>query len=1126
MDEKKMAIYFQNKLRAKELAERTRQEFLKKLRKSSEEEEEVIEPYVPKGREPKSPVKRASISTKRREEQWLMYEKYISGIVDAVQEYENYWDMRVRDINVIPKHLIKPFTMEETVGMAWQMYSYLRSIGQPLFPEELGRMLLVIIETDWATQDKLFEIQKLFGKLPKEIFLVLKSMLTHLCRLSVSMKQDPHLFRPLSNIFAGIMFRLTARQNSIYNEEKYMEQHPSAIQWSDDSLNAEVDSNDKSGLGSRDLEDEEDQGLYDYSGEARVTPRSVITSKYSGTRASKMIEVENLWHGDGASTVGTSTKFEAPTIEESIAAVPGFKAEAVIRERTSSQYTDDEITFAEEEAFDTWVLKAMQDAANEYRKKKGLPPLEPTPPPASEAVDASASQQQEPQQLVAGLPVEPGITPDNTPTTPALPDQGEKITTYTQSTPIVPKVPEVATTINEMDSLLAILDTPMHTMFASETFYIDRLPMVRKKSDVEEEVVVPENKNADEPDMKSGRNVLVRCTLTAPPSNKTTKQPMETNTPLFRRPIPRTKRTPKPRPGQSWTPRPPKVALDLDPVHVEPARIDTDFDFDEPDNVATQITQKGKGNDDAEKKKRNRTRNKKNVGASWARRGLGSTRCYLCPVGRALKEVIGHEFLTMVQDKTIKEIIQGTDCLAQAKTGTGKTLGFLIPAIERLVRSTPSPSQLPHPNSVSILVISPTRELAQQIEVEAVQLLRFLPFKAQSKRLKSLDKRVDILIATPGRLKDHLQNSNLKQGCASLQFLIFDEADRLLDQGFKQDIDQIMAMLPPGSATGRQTLLFSATIPLLLPNYKFITTISEYESSTHEHVPQHSLVVPMPDLLTATYSLLLSIAATTPFPKIIIFFPTARTTQLFSELLLALNTPTLPPIHEIHSRKSQSARTKATDLFRASQKGIMVSSDVSARGMDFPGVTHVLQVGIPTSREQYVHRLGRTARAGTQGTGIILLAEFEAVFLKTHLGDLPIKPHPTPVSTLVTPLVKSQVEAAFTRVSAVTKSQAYQGWLGFYNAWCREFGWRQKEALVEVANRFAVECMGCDEVPGIPRQTVGKMGLKGVAGVVIDEERSGGGGGGRGGFGGRGGRGGGGGGGRGGSAIRRRESWR
>ncbi|KAJ3062046.1 hypothetical protein HDU99_005352, partial [Rhizoclosmatium hyalinum] len=354
-------------------------------------------------------------------------------------------------------------------------------------------------------------------------------------------------------------------------------------------------------------------------------------------------------------------------------------------------------------------------------------------------------------------------------------------------------------------------------------------------------------------------------------------------------------------------------------------------------------------------------------------------------------------------------------------------------------------------------------------------------------------------------------------------FLIFDEADRLLDQGFKQDIDQIMAMLPPGSATGRQTLLFSATIPpsvhaiakqVLLPNYKFITTISEYESSTHEHVPQHSLVVPMPDLLTATYSLLLSIAATTPLPKIIIFFPTARTTQLFSELLLALNTPTLPPIHEIHSRKSQSARTKATDLFRASQKGIMVSSDVSARGMDFPGVTHVLQVGIPTSREQYVHRLGRTARAGTQGTGIILLAEFEAVFLKTHLGDLPIKPHPTPVTTLVTPLVKSQVEAAFTRVSAVTKSQAYQGWLGFYNAWCREFGWRQKEALVEVANRFAVECMGCDEVPGIPRQTVGKMGLKGVAGVVIDEERSGGGGG-RGGFGGRGGRGGGG---RGGSA--------
>ncbi|KAJ3021489.1 UNVERIFIED_CONTAM: hypothetical protein HDU68_009606 [Siphonaria sp. JEL0065] len=629
MDEARRQVYFQNKMRAKELAERTRKELLKKLRRDDDEDDDEITPIPTNVKE--QPTKRISVATRKKEEQWQLYDKYISNIVDdtsikqqhayrttfindftelekrAVKEYENYWDMRVRDINVIPKHLIKPFTMEETTNMAWDMYSYLRSIGQPLFHYDLGKMLLVIIETDWSMADKLFEIQKLFAKLPKEVFLVLKSILTHLCRLSVSMKQDPHLFRPLSNIFAPLMFRLTARQNSIYNEEKYMTEHPSAIQYSVDSLDAECDSGDVSegGMGSRDMDDfgnDDDgggtDGLYDFSGETdvvssmgdggggggvgngphappasiaptqmttsskRITPRSVITSKYSGTRASKMIEVEDLWHGKGGTTVASSNhSYEPPTMEEAIASVPGFKAEPIIRERTvfqpdlnnleipknspfnKSNIPDDEISFKEEDEFDSWVLKAMQDAANAYREKKGLPPLEAAQPEAEAEYVVQPVPGEEPPtaQVVNGDQTVPTGTsqehPQESESEPQQPilippdlENYEKQTQYSQSTPVIPQeyqdletftgirieisetieadiylartVPETLATVNEMDSLLAVLDSPMHVMFASDVFEIDRLPMVMRKSETEEVVSIPENPNTVEPEMK------------------------------------------------------------------------------------------------------------------------------------------------------------------------------------------------------------------------------------------------------------------------------------------------------------------------------------------------------------------------------------------------------------------------------------------------------------------------------------------------------------------------------------------------------------------------------------------------------------------------------------------------
>jgi len=375
---------------------------------------------------------------------------------------------------------------------------------------------------------------------------------------------------------------------------------------------------------------------------------------------------------------------------------------------------------------------------------------------------------------------------------------------------------------------------------------------------------------------------------------------------------------------------------------------------------------------------------------------------------RALTQDMKLEFMTQVQAATLQDILSGYDVLAQARTGTGKTLAFLIPAVQRLLNSNP-PVQRPASGNggqavspVSILVLSPTRELALQISSQAELLLTHLPFKvqtvvggtnmsAEAKRL--VRQRCDILVATPGRLIDHFTNSNLVPACSRLQLLVLDEADRLLDQGFKKDLEKIFSFLPPrdGVASGvssRQTLLFSATVSTevkqiaalaLRPGYKFISTVPADEVNTHEHVPQHHVIVNFNDIMPVTLALIHDEMMRNPKScKILLFFPTARGTQMAAEIFRLLGDRLKLPVFEIHSRKSQAARIKASSSFRDCTAGLLLSSDVSARGMDFPNVTAVYQVGLPSSAEQYVHRLGRTARGTTTtGSGVLVLCKFE-----------------------------------------------------------------------------------------------------------------------------------------------------
>jgi ATP-dependent RNA helicase MSS116 len=259
-----------------------------------------------------------------------------------------------------------------------------------------------------------------------------------------------------------------------------------------------------------------------------------------------------------------------------------------------------------------------------------------------------------------------------------------------------------------------------------------------------------------------------------------------------------------------------------------------------------------------------------------------------------------------------------------------------------------------------------------------------------------------------------------------------------------------------------------------------VDAVREECEQTHEHVKQHLHVVSPQNTIAALVSII-NQHIRIPDYKILVFFTTARVAGFMADLftVMSLN------VMLIHSRMSQSARTKTSEKFRVGSKVIMFSSDVSARGMDYPDVTFVLQVGC-TEKSQYIHRLGRTARAGKEGFGMLLLCDFEEVCMGRELAGLPIDK--LPLSVLNIQNFDGPCSQALSRVECddqLKKSgeQAYQAWLGYYNGKLRILGW-SKEQLVVMANAFAAS-IGLAEVPELQKKTIGKMGLKGVKGLRI-----------------------------------------
>ena len=483
------------------------------------------------------------------------------------------------------------------------------------------------------------------------------------------------------------------------------------------------------------------------------------------------------------------------------------------------------------------------------------------------------------------------------------------------------------------------------------------------------------------------------------------------------------------------------------------------------------------------------------------------------------------EFASRVQAMSIPVSLTGIDVMVRAKTGTGKTLAFLIPTLEMLARDHVRGGGAP--SSIRALVMSPTRELASQIGNEGQMLIEShnrsiasaggrmtmrietvmggTNMNAEAGRVVrngNVNVRGDniVLVATPGRLEDHLKSTpGFAEKMRALSVLIFDEADQLLDMGFKITIDKILQLLP--SPEFRQTMLFSATISdeireiasktLRSGRQQYVNCITQEEEQTHAAIQQRFLSCgPMQraNLFHTIANVIEQHQADDPEHKIMVFLSTARVAQYCYEFFHAAG---MHKCFEIHSRMSQSARTRVSTQFRSTRNGVLFSSDVSARGMDYPDVTFVLQVGVPSSREQYVHRVGRSGRAGKAGIGLLLLYDFEDYFVRRDLREIPIQEITGPeheACTAMNPRVAQTMarvanDRNLNELRSKTGSQAYAAWLGYYNGLKKYVG--GADGLVEKAALFAFS-MGLPAVPTIPKKTVGKMGLKGVRGLRVE----------------------------------------
>lgn len=337
--------------------------------------------------------------------------------------------------------------------------------------------------------------------------------------------------------------------------------------------------------------------------------------------------------------------------------------------------------------------------------------------------------------------------------------------------------------------------------------------------------------------------------------------------------------------------------------------------------------------------------------------------------------------MTEIQYKTVMPLLSGRDILGAAKTGSGKTLAFLLPAVELLYKLSFMPR-----NGTGIVIISPTRELSLQIYGVVTELMQYhkqtfaivMGGANRKQEAEKLQKGVNLLVATPGRLLDHLQNTN---GFVfkNLQCLIIDEADRILEIGFEEEMKSIIRLLPKN----RQTMLFSATQTQKVEDLAklslkrsplYVGVDDDKNESTVDGLEQGYIVVPA----DKRFLLLFTFLKKNKKKKVMVFFSSCNSVKYHSELLNYIDIPVM----DIHGRQKQQKRTSTFFEFCTAETGTLLCTDVAARGLDIPEVDWIVQFDPPDDPKEYIHRVGRTARAGGRGHALLFLLPEELGFLR------------------------------------------------------------------------------------------------------------------------------------------------
>ncbi|GAB0056251.1 ATP-dependent RNA helicase RhlE [Candidatus Magnetaquicoccaceae bacterium FCR-1] len=338
----------------------------------------------------------------------------------------------------------------------------------------------------------------------------------------------------------------------------------------------------------------------------------------------------------------------------------------------------------------------------------------------------------------------------------------------------------------------------------------------------------------------------------------------------------------------------------------------------------------------------------------------------------------GFQAPTPIQSQAIPHLLDGHDLLGIAQTGTGKTAAFVLPILNRLI----SQPRRPRAGETTVLILTPTRELASQIGATIEAFSATLPIRhtvifggvGQYLQAKAMSRGVHILVATPGRLLDLINQGIVR--LASLQVFVLDEADRMLDMGFIHDIRRVIALLP----ADRQTLLFSATMP---PEVEELTKGILRDPVRVEVTPQSTTVEKVDQKVLFVNkenkrALLKKILEQQDIQRALVFTRTKHGADRVTEHLEKNAIPAMA----IHGNKSQSAREKSLELFRNGEVRVLVATDIAARGIDVAHISHVINFDLPNEPESYVHRIGRTARAGNDGQAISFCDASESPYLR------------------------------------------------------------------------------------------------------------------------------------------------